>query len=57
MSKSRQCIILLRYKLKTNLPFFFSDEIDEQTLTVLIDNEESTLEFIDFSKHKVGYYL
>ncbi|XP_071172967.1 ras-related protein O-RAL-like [Mytilus edulis] len=29
-----------------------NDEIDEQTLTVLIDNEESTLEFIDFSKHK-----
>ena len=30
------------------------DELDEQTLSVVIDSEESTLEFIDFTKHQVS---
>lgn len=28
--------------------FLISDEYDENTLSVVVDNEESTMEFIDF---------
>ena len=37
--------------------FYFVDEIDERKLTVVVDNEESTMEFIDFLSTDVSILL